>query len=149
MQREEQAMQKDGVIGLKIAYYRRLIGLTQEELAKRVGVSTQAVSKWEQQLSCPDILLLPELAKIFGVTIDELFGIVSPKHVVYSFVGNVPWPDDGKIRVAVYDGRKLLEQNADTIVEGVNLINFQFHGHPFNISGVCKLVCTKNDYPAE
>ena len=60
-------MQKDSVLGLKIAWYRRLIGLTQEELAERVGVSTQAVSKWEQQLSCPDILLLPELAKIFGI----------------------------------------------------------------------------------
>ena len=82
-------MQKDSVLGLKIAYYRRLIGLTQEELAERVGVSTQAVSKWEQQLSCPDILLLPELAKIFGITIDELFGIVCPKEAVYSLVSNV------------------------------------------------------------
>ena len=138
-------MQKDSVLGLKIAYYRRLIGLTQEELAERVGVSTQAVSKWEQQLSCPDILLLPELSRIFGITIDELFGIICPKEAVYSLVANVPWPDDGRIRVAVYDGRKLLEQSATDIVEGVNVIDVQFHGHPFNISGVCKLVCTKND----
>lgn len=82
-------MQNDSVLGLKIAWYRRLIGLTQEELAERVGVSTQAVSKWEQQLSCPDILLLPELAKIFGITIDELFGIVCPKEAVYSLVSSV------------------------------------------------------------
>lgn len=115
-------MQKDSVLGLKIAWYRRLIGLTQEELAERVGVSTQAVSKWEQQLSCPDILLLPELAKIFGITIDELFGIVCPKEAVYSLVSNVPWPDDGRIRIAVYDGRKLLDQSASDIVEGANVI---------------------------
>ena len=51
-------MQKDSILGLKIAYYRKLNGLTQEELAEKVGVSTQAVSKWEQQLSCPDIMLL-------------------------------------------------------------------------------------------
>ncbi len=66
-------MQKNNMIGLKIAHYRKRCGLTQEKLAKRVGVTSQAVSKWEQQLSCPDIMLLPELAKIFGVTIDELF----------------------------------------------------------------------------
>ena len=78
------------------------------------------------------------------LTIDELFGIVCPKEAVYSLVSNVPWPDDGKIRVAVYNGRKLLDQSANNIVEGVNVIDVQFHGHPFNISGVCKVVCTKN-----
>ena len=54
------------------------------------------------------------------------------------------WPDDGRIRIAVYDGRKLLEQSASDIVEGANVIDVRFHGHPFNISGVCKIVCTKN-----
>ena len=66
-------MQKNNTIGHKIAHYRKMSGLTQEKLAERVGVSSQAVSKWEQQLSCPDIMLLPDLAKIFGITIDELF----------------------------------------------------------------------------
>lgn len=88
--------------------------------------------------------MLPELAKIFGITIDELFGIVCPKEAVYSLVSSVPWPDDGRIRIAVYDGRKLLEQSASDIVEGANVIDVRFHGHPFNISGVCKIVCTKN-----
>ena len=102
-------MQKDNIIGLKIAYYRKFNGFTQEELAEKVGVSCQAVSKWERQISCPDVMLLPELAKIFGVTIDELFGNTSDKEIVYSFVGNVPWNDDGKLRIAVYSGRKLME----------------------------------------
>ncbi len=137
-------MQKDSVLGLKIAYYRRLNGLTQKELAERLGVSTQAVSKWEQQLSCPDVLLLPKLAKIFRITIDELFGIICPKETVYSLVANVPWPNDGKIRIAVFDGRKLLDQSVNDIIESVNDIDVQLHGHPFNISGVCKLVCIKN-----
>lgn len=75
-------MQKDSILGLKIAYYRKLHGLTQEELAEKAGVSTQAVSKWEQQISCPDIMLLPELANIFRITIDELFGLRDRKSVV-------------------------------------------------------------------
>lgn len=102
-------MQKDSVLGLKIAYYRKLNGLTQEELAEKAGVSTQAVSKWEQQLSCPDIMLLPELANIFRITIDELFGLSLEKETVYSLVQDTPWPDDGLVRIALYDGKKLMD----------------------------------------
>ena len=138
-------MQKDNIIGLKIAYYRKLNGFTQEELAEKVAVSCQAVSKWEQQISCPDIMLLPELAKIFGVTIDELFGNTSDKEIVYSFVGNVPWNDDGKLRIAVYSGRKLMEQSEHICSEGINLINLLFHGEQYNVNGVCKVNCVKAD----
>ena len=140
-------MSKDNIIGLKIAYYRKLNGFTQEELAEKVGVSCQAVSKWEQQISCPDIMLLPELAKIFGVTIDELFGNTSDKEIVYSFVGNVPWNDDGKLRIAVYSGRKLMEQSEYICAEGINLFNLQFHGHgeQYHVNGICKVNCFKAD----
>lgn len=48
--------------------------LTQEELAAFLGVTKAAVSKWEKGISMPDILLLPQLATYFGVTIDELMG---------------------------------------------------------------------------
>lgn len=61
-------------IGKRISFHRKRLGLTQEQLAQRLGVSAQAVSKWENDQSCPDISLLPELAKIFGVTVDELLG---------------------------------------------------------------------------
>ena len=47
--------------------------MTQDDLAAQLGVSSQAVSKWENDLSCPDIMLLPYLAEIFQVSIDELF----------------------------------------------------------------------------
>lgn len=59
-------------IGSRIAQKRKDLGLTQEELAQRLGVSSQAVSKWENDISCPDISLLPVLAKALGCTTDAL-----------------------------------------------------------------------------
>ena len=59
-------------IGKKIAELRRAKGFTQEGLADKLNVSAQAVSKWENDLSCPDILLLPEIASLLGATVDEL-----------------------------------------------------------------------------
>lgn len=59
-------------IGKRISEYRKKKNLKQDELAEMLGVSPQAVSKWENDLSCPDISLLPELSKILGVSIDEL-----------------------------------------------------------------------------
>lgn len=60
-------------IGDNIAYYRKQKGLTQEELGELLNISGQAVSKWENG-GVPDIYLLPEIAKIFDVSIDSLFG---------------------------------------------------------------------------
>lgn len=56
----------------KILYYRKAAKLSQEELADRVGVSRQAVSKWELGESTPDVDKLLSLARAFGVTTDEL-----------------------------------------------------------------------------
>ena len=60
-------------ISQNIAHYRKLTGQTQEQLAEKLGVTGQSVSKWENGLSNPDISLLPELAKALGVTINGLF----------------------------------------------------------------------------
>lgn len=62
----------DMTIGKRIGLLRRQKGLTQEELANHMGVSPQAVSKWENDQTCPDISALPKLAQLFGVTVDEL-----------------------------------------------------------------------------
>ncbi len=61
-------------IGTRISERRKAIGITQEELANHLGVSKPAVSKWESGQSYPDILLLPELAAYFNISIDELVG---------------------------------------------------------------------------
>lgn len=69
----------------KISWYRRRAKLSQEELAAQVGVSRQAVSKWELAESVPDINKLLALAKAFGVTTDELLSEDEP-------AGSVPPP---------------------------------------------------------
>lgn len=66
-------------IGKRIQTLRKQQGLTQEQLAERVGVSPQAVSKWETDNSCPDISILPQLASVLGVSTDELLGAEKPE----------------------------------------------------------------------
>ena len=58
----------------QIALLRKQKDLTQENLANLLGVTNQTVSKWESAQCCPDIQLLPKIAKIFNVTVDELLG---------------------------------------------------------------------------
>lgn len=62
-------------IGKKIKALRLLRGVTQETMAQHFGVTAQAVSKWENEVSTPDISLLPSLSAYFGVSIDELFSL--------------------------------------------------------------------------
>lgn len=60
-------------IGNKIKALRKAKGITQEQLANAVGISFQAVSKWENNIALPDITLAPVLANYFGISMDELF----------------------------------------------------------------------------
>ena len=62
----------DMTIGKRITLLRKEKGLTQEELATHMGVSPQAVSKWENDQTCADISALPRLARLLGVSVDEL-----------------------------------------------------------------------------
>lgn len=62
-------------IGKQIAYLRKTKGITQEQLSLALNVSSQAVSKWETSLCCPDITLIPDIAVFFDVTADELLGV--------------------------------------------------------------------------
>lgn len=64
-------------IGKIIISRRKSLGLTQQALAEKLNVSFQAVSKWENETSCPDVALLPQLAAILEVSIDSLLGYPS------------------------------------------------------------------------
>ena len=59
-------------LGKRIVDNRKRLKLTQDQLAEKLGVTAQAVSKWENDQSCPDITILPKLADIFGISTDEL-----------------------------------------------------------------------------
>ena len=59
-------------IGKRISEHRKAKNIKQDELAEKLLVSPQAVSKWENDISCPDISLLPNLAEILGISVDEL-----------------------------------------------------------------------------
>ncbi|MCB9498517.1 MAG: helix-turn-helix transcriptional regulator [Bacillales bacterium] len=60
--------------GERFSRLRKQKGLKQEDIAFRVNISPQAVSKWENDISSPDISILPTLAEILGVSLDELLG---------------------------------------------------------------------------
>ncbi len=90
-------------IGSNIKMLRTHSNLTQEQLAERLGITYQAVSKWETGANTPDIALLPDIAAVFGVTIDTLFtGVPSLPAALCDI------PDDGVIRVVQLRGRQLI-----------------------------------------
>ena len=64
-------------LGKKIRQLRFKAGLTQEQLAEKLGIGPQAVSKWENAVAMPDITTLPLLAEIFGISIDDLFDLTA------------------------------------------------------------------------
>ncbi len=78
-------------IGKKIRALRTAKGITQETLALELGVSPQAVSKWETDNAAPDIQLLPDIAVYFGVTIDELFSLEEDKE--FDRIQNMLWDE--------------------------------------------------------
>ena len=71
----EQKLQMEQKIGVQIAKLRKEQEITQTALAEYLAVSPQAVSRWENGASVPDVCLLPQIAAFFDVSIDELFGV--------------------------------------------------------------------------
>ena len=66
-------------LGARIAALRKEKGMTQLELAQQMGVTDKAVSKWERDLSCPDINTIPRLAEVLGVSLEDLMQIYTPE----------------------------------------------------------------------
>lgn len=139
-------------MGSIIARLRREKGLTQEQLANELGISYQAVSKWENELSSPDISALPLLADIFGVSVDALFGretaeketaLAVPEPEVKEetswdpsspVVHGLPWPDDeDTLHVVLYAGHRLIGRSGGEHIFFKKQVTFQYEGPALNI----------------
>ena len=151
-------------LGNKIAQCRKSLNITQDALAQQLGVTNQAVSKWESGQCCPDVTLLPKIADIFGISVDALFGrevtpAVEPtseekKSGFEKIFGislgdlhakanqqkwNPPtpvWPDDQTLRIVAYIGHKLLKTSED-----LDKLTFQYEGPVLNIDSQISVIC--------
>ncbi len=108
-------------LGKNIAFHRRQLGLTQEMLAIQMGVSMQAVSKWERSLSAPDVSLLPMLCEVLEVSLDTLFA-APPDETPLLWIEDVPWDDDGEFRLTLFRGKTLLNRQTHVCRRGAHLI---------------------------
>lgn len=77
-------------IGKNIAKYRKARGLTQEKLGEKLGVTNQAVSKWESEVSLPDVMLLPEIAVALGISLEDIYGIAKETEKVSTSADDFP-----------------------------------------------------------
>ena len=120
-------------IGTQIANLRKKCGLTQEGLAQKLGITNQAVSKWESEQCCPDVMLLPKLADTFGVSLDELFGRKAPKQEAPV---SLPWADDDTLRAVAFVGRRLVEEHP-----AAEKITLHYSGEVRNIDSAFSVTC--------
>ncbi len=93
------------LIGTNIRQLRKSKDISQEQLAEAVGVTVQAVSKWETQQSLPDIGIVPEIAEFFGVTLDSLF-FGNAEEIIKTDISGIPC--DGKLYIVQARDGKIL-----------------------------------------
>lgn len=132
--------------GQRISALRKEKGMTQEALAQKLGITNQAVSKWESDQCCPDIMQLPALADIFEISMDALFGRTAPllkapqPDAEYS-AESLPWEDDESLHAVCYVGHRLISFK-DIPEEKVRVENIPFH---FSFTGFGKQAIQDND----
>lgn len=132
-------MNENGM-GARIAALRREKGLTQEQLADRLHITFQAVSKWENGQSCPDVTLLPELADIFGVSVDALFGRKAAAEKQQ--VADLPWPDDRALRAVLYCGHTLrMHRLTAAEARAAELAVLEYAGETDSVQSTFSVVC--------
>ncbi len=103
-------------LGMKIYEKRKEKGFTQEALAEKLGVSPQAVSKWENDASCPDIALLPKIARLFEISVDELLSEESESVVYVASQETKKSIDDMVLRINVVDGGDKVKVNLPLVL---------------------------------
>lgn len=123
-----------------IGCYRKKLGLTQETLAQKLGVTNQAVSKWESGQNYPDVQLLPLLADVFEISLDQLFGRPAPEETP-SRTRSLPWEDDNTLHAALYVGHTLVgESKVDRFPEAKQL-SFAYEGPALNVDSHFSVTC--------
>lgn len=109
-------------ISEKILGLRRERGITQDALAAALGVTYQAVSKWENALACPDVTMLPKIAEYFGISMAELFGEEKPcakatDEPQANFEAESDWQDDNTLHAVLFRGRTMIKSKNITEAE--------------------------------
>ena len=128
--------------GQRISQLRRENGMTQETLAQRLGISNQAVSKWESDQCCPDIMQLPQLADLFGITLDALFGRTQAEKTALCAVASLPWEDDNSLRAVCFLGRRLLEaQELPHHSQALEKVQLNFQGTVEDVKSAFSVYC--------
>ncbi len=127
------------VLAANILKYRKKSGMSQDELAQKLGVTFQAVSKWENAKAAPDIAFLPTMADIFGCYIDELFSREIKTENHYDRCAELPWKDDNVIRGVVCEGRKILQ-----CAPLGDRFTFEIKGEAKNVQSECNIEVNGN-----
>ncbi len=116
-------------IGNKIKTLRKQHGITQEQLAENIGISFQAVSKWENNIALPDITLAPALASYFGISMDELFDFNLEKiEIEIKEIANNAYKfregDPTKSRQILEEGLKKYPENDNLLCNLLYVLNY-------------------------
>ena len=141
-------------MGARISAHRKNKGLTQEALANTLGVSNQAVSKWESDVCCPDIALLPQLVDALEMTLDELFGRENKAAIandqILPVAAELPWEDDDSIHAVLFQGHRLLQPKEGSLFrrdkydEIRKSVELHFSGTAQDIYSDFSVVCTNS-----
>lgn len=123
-------------LGNTIAKLRKNNNLTQAELAEKLNVSYQAISQWENANTYPDITMLPEIAKIFNVSIDELFGHSSKKESL-----NENLQDDTLYCLITKGNNILKSKELKEVLEENQTIKFELKGEVLNVTSHLNVTC--------
>lgn len=117
-------------LGNNIAKFRKERGMTQDNLAELLSVSPQAVSKWENDVSYPDIEMLPKLANIFGISMDTLFSNPVTPETEFVEPENRKDPDKMlfKIRVKSQKGDTVSVNLPISLLKAIDFNNFVKNG---------------------
>lgn len=125
-------------LGTQIAFYRKELGLTQEALAEQLGVTSQTVSHWESGQHCPDVQLLPQLADLFGITLDALFG----RKTAQPLIDDLPWDNDEALRAVFYIGRRLQKHGRLDFYQKEKLaVEFHYTGPALHVYSDFSVIC--------